>query len=424
MASLVDESADLVVEFTDLNDILQGGLFTDETAQRITDSAVAMDALEVSSGLLKIQLADGLAPEVERTTDKMTALMLGITDAFGAGSVDAVASFRSTLDTLSPTLKGLIKAVGPKGWGKALDAADGLIGANESKVIDLKEALEGQEQVAERVTIAQRLNSDAQKKAAQVKKDAAQGVRDYTRALREQEKAEKELAKFIQDGIDLQAQRLSEDERASDQADADAAFLHGVRMAEIAEKDAAHQRVMDQIDAERANRIASAFAAVDVAGAAANDMRTIMGEQAKSSKGLAIFEIGVSTAAAVMKAIEQYGLPWGLIPAGLSVAAGVAQVANVNKESFHTGGLLGSNSPPNVDEQFRTLRNEVPVGVLTAQGLNAANRGEGGSQSITIVQKLDHRTFNAQAAQVLEMNSPISRAIRDRRGGPVGQRRR
>lgn len=60
----------------------------------------------------------------------------------------------------------------------------------------------------------------------------------------------------------------------------------------------------------------------------------------KLQRGRAI----ISTAAGVTRAFSDYGWPWGLIPAGLTIAAGAAQLDQINSTSYSGGGSIGGIS--------------------------------------------------------------------------------
>ena len=78
-----------------------------------------------------------------------------------------------------------------------------------------------------------------------------------------------------------------------------------------------------------------------IANAATSVLSAIFGK----SKAAAIASIVINTAMAVMKAISQYGLPWGLVPAAASVALGAVQISKVNSQS--TSGF--AEGTPNLD---------------------------------------------------------------------------
>jgi len=196
-------------------------------------------------------------------------------------------------------------------------------------------------------------------------------------------------------------------------------------------------RMQEEIALRDDTRSAYLGASSDIAGAV-GDLSGLLLEQGGISKEAAqalivvqkaagIAQIGISTAVAVMNAFRDLPTPAAPFAAAGIIALGVAQAAVVaaTPTTFHTGGLV--RAP---DEVGITARNGE--GVLTAQGvdaiggqagLNRANRGEGGSGSITVVQQYQHRVFDAFVADNVRSDGPLRKAIRGkRRIGHAGRR--
>ncbi len=53
-------------------------------------------------------------------------------------------------------------------------------------------------------------------------------------------------------------------------------------------------------------------------------------KQAKRQKQQSIFQTAINTAAGIVKTLAQWGIPWGLIPAGIMAAMGAAQIAMIS----------------------------------------------------------------------------------------------
>jgi hypothetical protein len=148
------------------------------------------------------------------------------------------------------------------------------------------------------------------------------------------------------------------------------------------------------------------------------------------SQSAGVAQITISTAQAVMQALASLPVPFGAIAAGAAAATGAAQLATVLSApapSFHAGGAIGNASMAPDEVNIRAKSGE---GVLSSRGmdaiggrdgLRAANRGQGRSEEIVVVQKYQHRSFSAFAEDNVRMtNSPIRKAIKRRR--KVGHR--
>ena len=123
----------------------------------------------------------------------------------------------------------------------------------------------------------------------------------------------------------------------------------------------------------------------------------------RAQQAIALAEIAMNTAGAIMKALQQYGIPWGFIPAGIASAMGTASAAIVLAQKppkFHVGGMVGSGGPSQPDEVDARLRtgegvlNTTAMSRLGQSGLDALNRGDGGGAPIVVVQRYGHQVFD------------------------------
>lgn len=118
----------------------------------------------------------------------------------------------------------------------------------------------------------------------------------------------------------------------------------------------------------------------------------------------AIAQITISTAEGVAKALAQYGLPFGLIPAGLIGASGAAQIAVVASQSppeFHTGGLIAEYSGSRNQRGEVDIRalpgegvvNQAGMSAIGEDGLRQINQGRAPNQTVFVQYR--HQLFDA-----------------------------
>ncbi len=107
----------------------------------------------------------------------------------------------------------------------------------------------------------------------------------------------------------------------------------------------------------------------------------------KINKTLALANALVTLPSAVIKAIENGGgLPWGLIPGAITLAAGLAQIAAIKSTTFSGGG---GGTTPSLSGSTGTI-NSVPVGAAGGLGggplglPGAGTPDVGAGQTITI----------------------------------------
>lgn len=86
----------------------------------------------------------------------------------------------------------------------------------------------------------------------------------------------------------------------------------------------------------------------------AKELKRINYEKAKNERDQAVVSVAINTAIAVAKAIAEYGLPFGLIPAGVALALGIAQEAVIMSKplpSYFVGRKDGPAEFANLAEQ-------------------------------------------------------------------------
>ena len=64
-------------------------------------------------------------------------------------------------------------------------------------------------------------------------------------------------------------------------------------------------------------------------------------KQAKRQKAMNLTQAIINTAVSVTKTLSQWGLPWGLIPAGIAAAMGAAEIALIAAQPITTGAEEG-----------------------------------------------------------------------------------
>lgn len=123
-------------------------------------------------------------------------------------------------------------------------------------------------------------------------------------------------------------------------------------MTEQEHKNAVEGLEKEHQDKLKAIRSAEMYRNLDAVASIGNSIVSIMkstgNKQIGIQKGIASAAVGISTAAGVMKAFEQYGWPNGLLPAAAVAAEGMAQLASINSASASgsngAGGVRGGGS--------------------------------------------------------------------------------
>jgi len=148
-------------------------------------------------------------------------------------------------------------------------------------------------------------------------------------------------------------------------------------------------------------------------------------EEWQRGQALAVGTAIINTAAAVVQALGSTPPPYSYILGGISELAGQIQIAAIAAQPppFHSGGLIR-------DEVL--IRARSGEAVLSPQGVSSVggpevvaeiNRGRGSDGApVVIVQKLDHKVYNAQTTQALQQQgSALSTAIRAAQPRAIGR---
>ena len=138
---------------------------------------------------------------------------------------------------------------------------------------------------------------------------------------------------------------------------------------EMAEKE--HQEKLDAI--RNAALYRNLDATASIFGSISNIMKAQGDKQIAVQKGIASAGVAISTAAGIMKAIEQFGWPGGLLPAAAVAAQGAAQLASINSASAsgaNSAGVKGGSASATEPAMNRTL---------TVQGITAGQIFSGDS---------------------------------------------
>jgi hypothetical protein len=210
-----------------------------------------------------------------------------------------------------------------------------------------------------------------------------------------------------------EVERMSDEQAAKDKAN---------RLAQVDGVMAATSQMADAADALMERRIANA------------DMTTQAGrmEAAKAfntQKRLAIVQVLIDAAAATMRAFAQFGPPPS--PAGIAAAAASAATAAISigtisaqQPEFPMGGIVPSLDHRLISAQpGEAVLNRQAVNRLGPSGIDALNNGRAGVGEVVVVNRYEHRIFDAFMADHLAQGGPLSNAL-NRRSGPPGHSRR
>ncbi len=169
----------------------------------------------------------------------------------------------------------------------------------------------------------------------------------------------------------------------------------------------------------------------NITGRQRRELRRRVDDQRKAArdafdiyKGAQIAAAVIGTASAFVSALDDAPYPANLVLAGLSAAAGAAQVASIASQTpaFDVGGKV---QPDRVLAQVQPGEMFVSHQGVSAMGgenaINRANAGMGGGSAIVAVQMLNHNALVTRyEEQRLARNSPIAQAIN--RARAPGQR--
>ncbi len=195
------------------------------------------------------------------------------------------------------------------------------------------------------------------------------------------------------------------------------------KIAEMNQKRIEARLAAEKASAEQAAQIQSEFygGVQDLANDVFELARSQEGISFEQAQGLAVVQAIMNTAVAVTKTLAELG-PAGLPLAGVIAAQGAVQIAAIQAQSFHAGGMVGG-TPDEVPANL--LRGEAVItraGVDALGGEQAVNAINGGDSSMPmiIVNKYKHRTLDVQIRDQLRTDSALTRATAN--AGRAGHR--
>ena len=196
------------------------------------------------------------------------------------------------------------------------------------------------------------------------------------------------------------------------------------RIAELTQKRIDAQMAAETAAAEQAAAIQSEFhsGVQDLANDVFELAKNQKGITFEQAQGLAVAQAIMNTAVAVTKTFAEMG-PAGIPLAGIIAAQGAIQIAAIQSQSFHSGGMVGG-TPDEVPANLlrgEAVINRAGVDALGGeQAVNAINSGGGGSMPMVIVNKYKHRTLDVQIRDQLKTDSALTRATAN--GARAGHR--
>jgi len=148
-----------------------------------------------------------------------------------------------------------------------------------------------------------------------------------------------------------------------------------------------------------------------------------------TQKGLAIVTALIDGALATSKAFAQFGPPPS--PAGIAAAAAAAAQTSAavaliaaQQPEFPMGGIVPSMDHRLISAQpGEAVLNRQAVNRLGPSGIDALNNGRAGVGEVVVINRYEHRIFDAFMADHLAQGGPLSNAL-NRRSGPPGHSRR
>ena len=132
--------------------------------------------------------------------------------------------------------------------------------------------------------------------------------------------------------------------------------------------EALEKQHQDKLDAIRSAALyRNLDATASIFGSISSIMQTQGDKQIGIQKGIASAGVAISTAAGIMKAIEQFGWPAGLLPAAAVAAQGMAQLASINSASSSGSNSIGGVNGGGGAAAAQPTMNRT----LTVQGITA-----------------------------------------------------
>jgi hypothetical protein len=369
----------------------------DELAGKLTDATTAMAQLRkqlTTAGLLEAaSLTIDLADSTGNYTDRARELI---------GTLDELDTTQKSVQTSTKDLDAEIEALTQgslASFTKALDA--------EQKAL---------EQVAAIGTAARASQLDAEQKLTTEYGNQLAALLALSEAYPEnlaiqQEAANSKLA--IETDYHEKLQAMAEDTAEKERLQ---------RLQEIDERLAVANTAVATADMVAQNRLDNMDKTTDAGRAGAERMFRIQ-------KALAMVGVLIDGAAATVKAFAQFGPPPSPVGIAAAVAAGAATTASLamiaaQKPEFPMGGIV-----PSIDHQLisaqpgEAVLNRQAVNRLGPSGIDALNNGRGGVGEVVVVNRYEHRMFDAFMADHLAQGGPLVNAL-NRRSGPPGHSRR
>jgi hypothetical protein len=369
----------------------------DELAGKLTDATTAMAQLRkqlTTAGLLEA-----------------ASLTLDLADSTGNYSARA-RKLIGTLGELDTTQKSVKTST--QDLGAEIDAI------TEKSLASFQKALEAEQKALEQVaaigTAARASQLEAEQKLTTEYGNQLAALLALSEAYPDnlaiqQEAAESRLALETQynDAVQAMGQETAKQERAAQLGRVEDALSAASMLANVAH---------DLTDIRIEN-----MKELDAAG------RAELERMFRVQKAISIAGVVIDGAAATMKAFAQFGpppSPVGIASAALVAAATGIQIAKIaaQKPEFPMGGIV-----PSIDHQLisaqpgEAVLNRQAVNRLGPSGIDALNNGRGGVGEVVVVNRYEHRMFDAFMADHLAQGGPLVNAL-NRRSGPPGHSRR
>ena len=369
----------------------------DELAGKLTDATTAMAQLRkqlTTAGLLEAaSLTIDLADSTGNYTDRARELI---------GTLDE-------LDTTQNSVKASTQDLGAE-----IDAI------TEKSLASFQKALEAEQKALEQVaaigTAARKSQLDAEQKLTTEYGNQLAALLALSEAYPEnlaiqQEAANTKLA--IETDYHEKLQAMAEDTAEKERLQ---------RLEEIDERLAVAKSAVSTADMVAQNRLDNMDKTTEAGRAGAERMFRIQ-------KAIAMVGVLIDGAAATVKAFAQFGPPPSPVGIAAAIAAGAATTASLamiaaQKPEFPMGGIV-----PSIDHQLisaqpgEAVLNRQAVDRLGPSGIDALNNGRGGVGEVVVVNRYEHRIFDAFMADHLAQGGPLSNAL-NRRSGPPGHSRR
>ena len=369
----------------------------DELAGKLTDATTAMAQLRKQLTTAKLMEAANLTMDLADNTGRYRERALEL-----IGGLQELDATQTSVKASTQDLGAEIDAITEKSlasFRKALEA--------EQKALEQVAAI-GTAARASQLTAEQKLTAEYGNQLA-----ALQELSEaYPENLAiQQEAANSKLA--IETDYHEKLQAMAEDTAEKERLQ---------RLQEIDERLAVANTAVATADMVAQNRLDNMDKTTDAGRAEAERMFKIQ-------KALAMVGVLIDGAAATVKAFAQFGPPPSPVGIAAAVAAGAATTASLamiaaQKPEFPMGGIV-----PSIDHQLisaqpgEAVLNRQAVNRLGPSGVDALNNGRAGLGEVVVVNRYEHRMFDAFMADHLAQGGPLVNAL-NRRSGPPGHSRR